>query len=125
MADSGLSGLENVRHCLADRMPINTWASLKIAIGHELSLWNKGQRVAGSKNIELLEVSGKYSFSVIRNFPTGDTARFFVGLQGMIGAGQDGAIRGVGTDFAPRAAHRFRDISHALDSFRGGAGQLG
>jgi len=28
--DSGLSGLENVRHCLSDRMPINTNYSFSV-----------------------------------------------------------------------------------------------
>ena len=35
---------------------LNPRAPLKIDIGHERPLWNKGLRVAGSKNIELLEV---------------------------------------------------------------------
>ena len=34
---------------------LNPRAPLKIDIGHERPLWNKGLRVAGSKNIELLE----------------------------------------------------------------------
>ncbi len=37
----------------------------KIVIDHERPLWNKGQRIAGSENIELLEVSVSYHRKLI------------------------------------------------------------